>query len=74
MFSRFMEFLYQPSTIAQKLIAAMHAPIDYDGQWLTVGISIFPGGGDHAEDLLHNVDVAMYRSKRDGRKTYTFHV
>lgn len=68
----------QLKLIAQKLIAAMHAPIDYDGQLLTVGlslgISIFPGDGDNAEDLLHNADVAMYRSKRDGRNTYTFHV
>jgi diguanylate cyclase (GGDEF)-like protein len=68
----------QLKLIAQKLIATMHAPIEYDGQWLTVGlslgISIFPGDGDNAEDLLHNADVAMYRSKRDGRNTYTFHV
>ena len=72
------EDVQQLKLIAQKLIAAMHAPIEYDGQLLTVGlslgISIFPGDGDNAEDLLHNADVAMYRSKRDGRNTYTFHV
>jgi len=36
----------------------------------SVGIAIFPQGGDDPHALLRNADTAMYRSKRKGRNTY----
>jgi diguanylate cyclase (GGDEF)-like protein/PAS domain S-box-containing protein len=36
----------------------------------SVGIAIFPQGGDDPHVLLRNADTAMYRSKRKGRNTY----
>ena len=33
----------------------------------TIGIAIFPGNGESAEDLLKHADTAMYRGKEAGR-------
>lgn len=67
----------QVKVVVEKLLAALNVPFEFDGQPLSVGasigISLYPRDGDSAEDLLHNADVAMYRSKREGRNTYTFH-
>jgi diguanylate cyclase (GGDEF)-like protein len=67
----------QLSVIAQKLIDALQKPIKFEGQLLqisaSIGISIFPKDGASAEELLHNADAAMYRSKRDGRNIFHFY-
>lgn len=34
---------------------------------ISIGIASFPQHGDSAEELLHQADQAMYRSKRDGK-------
>lgn len=64
------------AVVAEKLIAVMHAPIRHEDRelniGLSIGISMYPHDGDHAETLLHNADQAMYRSKRAGRNTYHF--
>ena len=39
---------------------------------LSVGVSIFPQHGTIYSDLLRKADIALYKSKEDGRNTYTF--
>ena len=34
---------------------------------LSIGISVFPGHGNNAEELLRTADQALYRAKNDGR-------
>jgi diguanylate cyclase (GGDEF)-like protein len=55
------------AALAQRLIEAICAGMDYRGQELGVGVSIgialFPNDGTTAEALLHNADTAMYRAK-----------
>lgn len=56
---------------SQGLLEKLRAPIAWNGELLyvtaSVGISMYPQGGDTAEALLGNADLAMYRVKNSGR-------
>jgi diguanylate cyclase (GGDEF)-like protein len=64
---------------ARRIIAALEAPILYEGQPLDVGTSIgiahFPDHGQDAQTLVRNADIAMYAAKRNktGFATYEQH-
>ena len=64
---------------ARQIIAALEAPILFEGQPLDVGTSIgiahFPEHGQDAQTLVRNADIAMYAAKRDktGFATYEQH-
>jgi diguanylate cyclase (GGDEF)-like protein len=64
---------------ASRIIAALEAPILYEGQPLDVGASIgiahFPDHGQDAQTLVRNADIAMYAAKRNktGFATYGRH-
>jgi diguanylate cyclase (GGDEF)-like protein len=64
------------TVLAQRMIEALSAPFDIDGHQViigaSVGIAIAPMDGDAADQLLKNGDMALYRSKNDGRGTYRF--
>jgi diguanylate cyclase (GGDEF)-like protein len=57
--------------IAAHLHGAVVQPFDVDGQSvrlsLSVGISIPPGHGINATDLMRRADLALYRAKKMGR-------
>jgi diguanylate cyclase (GGDEF)-like protein len=82
------EFLYllmeirnkqDASSIAQKIIAAIHAPCEIGLHDRTVrltveasiGIAVFPSGGQTVEALIKSADTALYRAKRS-RSGYSF--
>jgi predicted signal transduction protein with EAL and GGDEF domain len=54
----------------------MAAPFDLDGRQVyvgvSIGVSVCPGDGAEVDILLKNADMAMYRSKSEGRNTYRF--
>ncbi|MBX9931805.1 MAG: diguanylate cyclase [Methylobacterium sp.] len=64
-------------TLSQRLIKAVREPIDIDGVMVTVGLSIGisfgPQSGLDADGLYRQADLALYRSKAEGRNTYRFH-
>ncbi|MGA2127162.1 MAG: EAL domain-containing protein [Xanthobacteraceae bacterium] len=64
------------ATLAQRLIEAISAPYDVDGQQIVIGASIgvamAPDDGPTSEALLRNADLALYRAKANGRMTYAF--
>lgn len=39
----------------------------------SIGIAIAPDHGNTTEDVIRNADIAMMRSKKDGRNTYKFY-
>ncbi len=65
------------ATVAQKLLAALDAPIVTDGMELKVsaaiGITTYPDDGFDTETLLRLADIAMYRAKETGPDAFVFY-
>jgi diguanylate cyclase (GGDEF)-like protein/PAS domain S-box-containing protein len=64
------------SALAERLIGLLSEDVVVGDQrtcvGLSIGISMFPSHGTSAEQLLSNADVALYRSKAQGRGIYCF--
>ena len=60
--------------IAEKIIAGIRVPFRIEGEELfvttSIGISLYPSDGRTGETLVKNADIAMYRSKEEGRDQY----
>jgi diguanylate cyclase (GGDEF)-like protein len=74
--------IYQPgqqqpeaaSVLAKRLVDLLGRAYLVDGHLLhvgaSIGISFTPKDGTRYEDVLRNADLAMYRAKQEGRRTY----
>lgn len=64
------------AAVAEKIVAALSAPYAVEAYQLhstpSVGIGVFPNDGETVDDLLRNVDSAMYHAKAAGRNNYQF--
>jgi diguanylate cyclase (GGDEF)-like protein len=62
--------------LARRIVDCVGAPYDLNGHRVivgcSVGISLAPGDGTTREKLLKSADMALYRSKMDGRGTWRF--
>lgn len=60
--------------VAQRVVEQLSHGIFVDHREIfisgSVGISIYPGHGDRAKDLVKKADVAMYAAKQSGRNTF----
>ncbi len=65
-----------PSIVAQKIIDTLSQPIRLKDEMgyigASIGISIFPDDTDSMEQLIKNSDLAMYRSKNEGKNVYRY--
>src|SRR5262249_17817450 len=70
------EWPAEVSRLAQRILDLMSTPFDLDGTQVSAGVSvglaIAPHDGVDAELLLKHADLALYRSKSEGRGTYHF--
>jgi len=61
----------------EKIIASFSAPIQLNAKSVNVGVSIgislFPIDSDEADELVRLADNSMYKSKNQGKNTYTFY-
>lgn len=64
------------AAIAEKLLDLISAPIDMDGQTVSIGASIgialYPADGKDADELIKAADEAMYRVKKSGKNAFAF--
>lgn len=65
------------ATVAQKVLQSVAHPLQVGGQEIfmsaSIGVSLFPADARDADDLIRNVDTAMYSAKRLGRNNYQFY-
>ena len=66
------------SNVAEAIIASISEPFGLEEHEVntstSIGITVFPSDADDAENLLKNADLAMFRSKAEGRNNYHFYV
>ncbi|MGA7858381.1 MAG: GGDEF domain-containing protein, partial [Terracidiphilus sp.] len=64
----------EAQSIAAKIVAAISAPITIGASQVSVsaslGVCTYPEGGTEADELLQNVDAAMYGVKTHGRNGF----
>ena len=64
--------------VAESIIEAIAAPFNLDGHDIptstSVGITMAPDDSTHPDQLLKNADLAMFRSKAEGRNNFHFYV
>ncbi|MGH6856643.1 MAG: putative bifunctional diguanylate cyclase/phosphodiesterase [Methylocella sp.] len=67
---------HEAGALAERIVTLLSEPYDIDGQQVligaSVGIALAPADGETAEQLLGNADLALYRAKEDGRRTFRF--
>ena len=68
--------LNEAALLAERFVETISAPYEILGHQVhvgvSIGISIAPRDGTGKEQLLHHADLALYRSKETGRRTYNF--
>lgn len=62
--------------LASRMLERIREPIAVDGRCVeigaSIGIAMCPADGPDSETLLRAADIAMYRSKQDGRGAFCF--
>lgn len=63
-------------SISKKIRSTVARPIRINqidhNSTVSIGISMFPTSNSNLDSILHEADMAMYRSKRNGRDSVTF--
>jgi diguanylate cyclase (GGDEF)-like protein len=66
----------EAARLAERVISAISAPYMICGHPIiigtSVGIALAPADGEIGDELIQNADLALYRSKAEGRNTYSF--
>ncbi|MFR0692195.1 putative bifunctional diguanylate cyclase/phosphodiesterase [Enterobacterales bacterium AE_CKDN230030158-1A_HGKHYDSX7] len=68
---------HQASSLAQRLLEAMSAPFEINGQLIYVsvslGVSLFPEDARNVDHLMQHADAALFQAKASGRNLYAFY-
>ncbi|ANI18060.1 diguanylate cyclase [Pseudomonas citronellolis] len=68
---------HHASSLAQRLLEAMHAPFEVQGQPIyisaSMGVSLFPDDARDVDHLLRHADAALFQAKASGRNLYAFY-
>jgi diguanylate cyclase (GGDEF)-like protein len=64
----------EAADFAERIIASLDEPFGVNGDQIvigtSIGIALFPQDGADADELLKSSDMALYRTKQDGRGVY----
>ena len=67
---------HEASALAERIEKVMSEPYEIDGQQImtgaSAGIALAPADGDRSDELLKKADMALYRAKEVGRRTFRF--
>ena len=62
------------TTIARKIVDSISHPFVFSNRNLhittSVGISVYPEDGKDMDTVMRNADIAMYRTKEEGRNGF----
>jgi diguanylate cyclase (GGDEF)-like protein/PAS domain S-box-containing protein len=62
--------------LCERILASMAEPVDLDGSaavvTASIGVAMVPEDGDDPGRLLQRADIALYRSKEEGRNGFRF--
>lgn len=62
--------------LADRILDAIHAPMQIHGEWVpvgaSIGISLFPEDSESAERLIELADEALYKVKKNGKDGSAF--
>ncbi len=65
------------TAVVEKVRAALAVPLAIDGRELfvsaSIGIAVYPGDTEDADELIKNADIALYRAKRHGGNAHVFY-
>ncbi len=71
--------LQEVLSVADRIIAAVNAPMEFDGGdpvnailGVSIGIAMYPEHALSSAELVGLADATMYRAKQDGRNTWRF--
>ncbi|PJI46805.1 MAG: GGDEF domain-containing protein [Pseudomonas sp.] len=68
---------HHASSLAQRLLEAMSAPFEVNGQVIyisvSLGVSLFPEDARNVDHLLQHADAALFQAKASGRNLYAFY-
>jgi diguanylate cyclase (GGDEF)-like protein len=63
--------------VAKRIVDDLASPFKLDAGIAhvsgSIGIAIWPNGGQDTDTLTHNADLALYKAKASGRSTYRLH-
>ena len=66
----------QVAHVAQRIQESLAEPTFFEGNEIhtsaSIGITLFPDDGEAPDQLLANADIALYRAKETGRRTFNF--
>lgn len=68
----------EAATIAERVLNCLSAPsFELNGNKVhinaSIGITVFPDDNDCADELIKNMDLALYAAKESGRNSYQFY-
>lgn len=62
--------------IAERIVSALHAPFHIEGNKIqsscSIGVAVFPHAGRNEDELIMNADIALYKSKQEGKDCISF--
>ena len=66
----------ETAVLAQRLVETVGKPYEFDEDDVSIGVSIgiaiAPLNGTRPDQILRNADLALYRAKAEGRRTFRF--
>jgi len=67
----------QVEMVAQRVLSSVTKPLMIADQecrvTASIGISVYPEGGQSEQELMKNADIAMYHAKESGKNNYQFY-